>query len=105
VLTAKHHDGFTLFNSGEAYSKSNEIAGGTNISPAGRDVAREFAEAMRARGLRAGFYYSLLDWQHPDAYAMALPAYPKTERARDHARYLAYMRGHVNELLENYGPL
>jgi alpha-L-fucosidase len=105
VMTAKHHDGFTLFNSGEAYSLSNDIAGGTNISPAGRDVAREFADAMRARGLRAGFYYSLLDWQHPDAYEMALPAYSKTERTRDHTRYLAYMRGHVNELLTNYGPL
>ncbi|MFN9125270.1 MAG: alpha-L-fucosidase, partial [bacterium] len=53
----------------------------------------------------AGFYYSLLDWQHPDAYEMALPAYPKPESARDHARYLAYMRGHVDELLTNYGPL
>lgn len=105
VLTAKHHDGFTLFNSSEPYSKANDVAGGTNISPAGRDVAREFADAMRARGLRAGFYYSLLDWQHPDAYEMALPAYPKTDHARDHARYLAYMRGHVNELLANYGPL
>ncbi len=105
VLTAKHHDGFTLFNSREPYSRSNDVAGGTNISPEGRDVAREFTDAMRARGLRAGFYYSLLDWQHPDAYEMALPAYPKPERARDHARYLAYMRGHVDELLSNYGPL
>ncbi|MEY3141684.1 MAG: hypothetical protein RLY21_177 [Planctomycetota bacterium] len=105
VMTSKHHDGFTLFNSSQPYSLANDIAGGTNISPAGRDVAREFADAMRARGLRAGFYYSLLDWQHPDAYEMALPAYPKTERAREHARYLAYIRGHVDELLTNYGPL
>ena len=105
VMTAKHHDGFTLFNSSQPYSLANDIAAGTNVSPAGRDVAREFADAMRARGLRAGFYYSLLDWQHPDAYEMALPAYPKPESARDHARYLAYMRGHVDELLTNYGPL
>jgi alpha-L-fucosidase len=105
VLTSKHHDGFTLFNSKEPYSLANPIAGGTNISPQGRDVAREFADAMRARGLRPGFYYSLLDWQHPDAYEMALPGYPKDGHARDHERYKAYMRGHVNELLTNYGPL
>jgi alpha-L-fucosidase len=105
VMTSKHHDGFTLFNSKEPYSLANEIAGGTNISPAGRDVAREFADAMRARGLKAGFYYSLLDWQHPDAFEMALPGYPKDGHARDHERYRAYMRGHVNELLSNYGPL
>jgi alpha-L-fucosidase len=105
VMTSKHHDGFTLFNSSQPYSLGNSVAGGTNISPAGRDVAREFADAMRARGLKAGFYYSLLDWQHPDAYEMALPGYPKDGRARDHANYIAYMRGHVTELLSNYGPL
>ena len=105
VMTSKHHDGFTLFNSKEPYSLANDVAGGTNISPAGRDVAREFADAMRARGLKPGFYYSLLDWQHPDAYEMALPGYPKDGHARDHERYKAYMRGHVNELLAGYGDL
>jgi len=105
VMTSKHHDGFTLFNSKEPYSVGNPITVSTNISPAGRDLAREFADAMRARGLRAGFYYSLLDWQHPDAYEMALPAYPKDGHARDHERYKAYVRGHVAELLSGYGPL
>ena len=105
IMTSKHHDGFTLFNSQQPYSLANPVAGGTNISPAGRDVAREFADAMRARGLRPGFYYSLLDWQHPDAYEMALPGYPKDNHPRDHERYKAYVRGHVHELLSNYGPL
>jgi len=105
VMTSKHHDGFTLFNSKEPYSAANDVAGGTNISPKGRDVAREFADAMRARGLKPGFYYSLLDWQHPDAYEMALPAYPKPTHVREHARYLSYVRGHVNELLTGYGDL
>lgn len=105
VMTSKHHDGFTLFNSAQEYSRSNTATGGTNISPAGRDLAREFVDSMRSRGLRAGFYYSLLDWQHPDAYEMALPGYPKTPRQRDHSRYIAYVRGHVGELLGNYGPL
>jgi alpha-L-fucosidase len=105
VMTSKHHDGFTLFNSKQPYSLSNQVAGGTNISPAGRDVAREFVDAMRAKGLRPGFYYSLLDWQHPDAYEMSLPGYPKDGHARHHENYLNYIRAHVNELLENYGPL
>lgn len=105
VMTAKHHEGFTLFNSKEAYSRDNPITGGTNISPPGRDLAREFAEAMRAQGIKPGFYYSLLDWQHPDAYAMALPGYPKSDRVRDHATYKAYVRAHVDELLTGYGDL
>ncbi len=105
VMTSKHHDGFTLFNSKAEYSLANKITESTNISPPGRDMAREFAESMRSRGLRAGFYYSLLDWQHPDAYEMAIPAYPKVEHQRNHAAYIDYIRGHVNELLSNYGPL
>jgi alpha-L-fucosidase len=105
VMTSKHHDGFTLFNSKAPYSLDNAVAGGTNISPAGRDVAREFAQAMRARGIKPGFYYSLLDWQHPDAYEMALPAYPKQSQSRDHQRYRDYLRDHVNELLTGYGEL
>jgi alpha-L-fucosidase len=105
VLTSKHHDGFTLFNSKAPYSRGNPITGGTNISPPGRDLAREFADSMRSRGLRAGFYYSLLDWQHPDAYEMALPAYPRVPGPRDHAKYIDYVRTHVDELLSGYGPL
>ena len=105
VLTSKHHDGFTLFNSAETYSVGNPITLNTNVSPPGRDLAREFADAMRARGLRPGFYYSLLDWQHPDAYEMAMPAYPRPPRVRDHDAYRDYLRGHVRELLSNYGPL
>ncbi len=105
VMTAKHHEGFTLFSSKEPYSLANPITGTTNISPEGRDVAREFIDSMRSRGLRAGLYYSLLDWQHPDAFEMSLPGYPKTDRPRDHAVYRAYVRGHVKELLANYGAL
>jgi alpha-L-fucosidase len=105
VMTAKHHDGFTLFRSRQPYSLDNPVTGGTNISPPERDLAREFADAMRAVGLRPGFYYSLLDWQHPDAYEMALPAYAKPTRQRDHAVYVDYVRAHVEELLTGYGDL
>ncbi len=105
VMTSKHHDGFTLFESKQPYSLDNPVTGRTNLSPEGRDVAREFAQAMRERGIRPGFYYSLLDWQHPDAYPMALPGYPKVERVREHARYVAYVRAHVEELLTGYGDL
>lgn len=105
VMTAKHHEGFTLFRSAAAYSVANEITGGTNISPEGRDLAREFADAMRKRGLRPGFYYSLLDWQHPDAYEMALPVPPDASRPRDHGKYITYLSEHVTELLTNYGDL
>lgn len=59
VLTAKHHDGFCLFDSKLTDYKS------TN-APCGRDLVREFVDAVRAEGLRVGLYYSLIDWHHPD---------------------------------------
>ena len=59
VLTAKHHDGFCLFDSRFTDFKS------TN-TPFGRDIVREFLDAFRAEGIRVGLYFSLLDWHHPD---------------------------------------
>jgi len=103
VLTTKHHEGFTLFNSDAPYSIGNKITGGTNISPPGRDCVREYADAMRAAGLKVGFYYSLLDWQHPDAYTIALPV--PAEGERDSSLYVDYMHHHVMELLTNYGRI
>lgn len=72
IMTAKHHEGFTLFNSKHPYSLNNPVTGGTNISPQGRDLAGEFARAFRDKGLKVGFYYSLVDWQHPHAYEFVL---------------------------------
>src|SRR5699024_1855529 len=59
VLTAKHHDGFCLFDSKLTDYKS------TNTQ-CGRDLVREFLDAFRAEGIKVGLYYSLLDWHHPD---------------------------------------
>lgn len=104
VLTAKHHDGFCLFDS--------KLTDYTSVhSPCGRDMVREFVEAFRAEGLRIGLYYSLLDWHHPDypAYGDAHhpqrddPAYSRDPQAFD--RYVEYMHGQIRELLTNYGTI
>lgn len=59
VLTTKHHEGFTLFDSKFTDYKA------TNTQ-AKRDLVKEFVEAFRAEGIKVGFYYSLIDWHHPD---------------------------------------
>ena len=59
VMTTKHHDGFCLFDSQHTDYKA------TN-TPAKRDLTREYVEAFRAEGLKVGFYYSVIDWHHPD---------------------------------------
>lgn len=104
VLTAKHHEGFCLFDSEYTDYKI------TNTS-IGRDVVREFVEAFRAEGLRVGLYYSLLDWHHPH-YTVDFkhPHYKDSDAAeqnksRDFKLYTQYMRDQVTELLTKYGKI
>ncbi|MDD3334060.1 MAG: alpha-L-fucosidase [Eubacteriales bacterium] len=104
VLTAKHHDGFCLFDSALTDYKA------TN-TPCGRDLVREYLDAFRAEGIRVGLYYSLLDWRHPDYPHYGDSRHParndpsQSNEHRDWNRYLAYMHGQIRELLTNYGKL
>ncbi len=104
VLTAKHHEGFCLFDSEHTDYKI------TN-TPFGRDLVKEYVEAFRAEGLHVGLYYSLIDWHHPDFTIDALHPRRKDENAqeqdkgRDMRKYAKYMRDQVTELLTNYGKI
>lgn len=104
ILTAKHHDGFCLFDSELTDFKS------TN-TPMGRDIVREFLEAGREAGLKVGLYYSLIDWHHPDFPHHGDRYHPMrsdpaaSNEERDFERYLAYMHGQVKELCTRYGRL
>src|SRR5207253_911861 len=69
VVTAKHHDGFAMFNSKvDAYNV-------VQATPFARDPVGELADACRAEGLKLGLYYSILDWHDPDANARGLDLY------------------------------
>lgn len=104
VMTAKHHDGFCLFDSKLTDYKA------TN-TPAKRDLIAEYVEAFRAEGLRVGFYYSLLDWHHPDYPAYNDSFHPMRgneafrDRTHNFSNYVDYLHGQVKELLTNYGRI
>lgn len=104
VLTAKHHDGFCLFDSQLTDFKS------TN-SPCGRDLVREFLEAFRAEGIKVGLYFSVIDWHHSDYPHYQDMHHPMrnnpefSNENRNFDRYLEYMFGQIKELLTNYGRL
>jgi len=104
VLTAKHHDGFCLFDSALTDYKS------TN-TPIGKDLVREFVDAFRAEGLKVGLYYSLLDWHHDDYPHYGDLVHPMRDeesfrgKTHDFDRYLDYMHGQVRELLTGYGKI
>ncbi len=108
VLTSKHHEGFCLFDS--KYTDYKAVN-----TPAKRDLIKEFVNAFRAEGIRVGFYYSLIDWHHPqfpiDRLHPSRPkpesdsAYDRMNQHRDMAAYRQYMRNQITELLTNYGKI
>lgn len=91
VMTTKHHDGFCLFD-----TRLTDYC--APRQGAGRDLVREFVDAARAEGLRIGFYYSLMDWHHPDGARCATD--PAARR-----RFVDYTHGLIRELLTNYGRI
>ncbi len=91
VMTTKHHEGFCNWDT--KLTNYNAMQQGP-----GRDLVREYVEAARAEGLRVGFYYSLMDWHHPDG------ARCKTDEAA-RRRFVDYTHGLIRELMTNYGKI
>jgi len=91
VMTTKHHEGFCNFD-----TKTTDYCA-PKQGP-GRDLVKEYVEAVRAEGLHVGFYYSLMDWHHPDGARCA-----HDEDARK--RFVEYIHTHVRELMTNYGKV
>ncbi len=85
VITSKHHDGFSMFDTALADYKVTR-------TPFARDPLDELADACRDAGIGLGFYHSLLDWHHPDYDA-------------DFDAYREFLAGQVRELCTRYGPV
>ncbi len=104
VLTTKHHEGFCLWDSALTdYTSIN--------TPYGRDLVAPFVEAVRAEGLKVGFYHSLIDWHAPRLLVDGRhprrddPDAETQNVGRDMDRYREYLHGQVRELLTNYGAI
>lgn len=100
TITARHHDGFSMFASS---ATRYDIMDWT---PFGRDPMKELAAECQRQGITLFFYYSQLDWHHPDYWPRG-----RTGRATgrpdqgEWTRYLDFMDRQLEELLTNYGPL
>jgi alpha-L-fucosidase len=105
VITTKHHEGFCLWDSALTDYKA------TN-TPCGKDLLKPMVEAFRGRGLRVGFYHSLIDWHHPQ-YVIDVCNHPmrehpdreKLNKKRDQMKYADYLHGQVRELLTRFGTV
>ena len=91
VLTTRHHDGFRLFNS--------NVSDFTSVKTASkRDFVAEFVKACRERGMRIGFYYSLLDWRFPGYFNRE--KYPESFK-----EMVEQAHSQIKELMTNYGKI
>ena len=110
VLTTKHHEGFCMWDTATTDYKITKTG-------FGRDVVREFVDAFRAEGIKVGFYFSIMDWYHPD-YTVDYPhplfrriegdkkaAVDRLNANRDMDRYRKYMFDQVRELVTGYGRI
>lgn len=98
VITAKHHDGFCLYDSKVT---SYDIVDAT---PFQRDPIRELAAACQKHEIKLCFYYSQTqDWHHPNGDGND---WDYVESTKDFAGYLeTYVKPQVRELLTSYGPI
>lgn len=106
VITSKHHDGFCMFESD--YTNYNVMN-----TPYGEDIIKKWVEAFRAEGLGIGFYYSLIDWHHPDftidrvhpQSVNTQEEYDKLNKDRDMNVYRRFLKDQVREILTKYGKI
>lgn len=104
VITAKHHDGFAMYDS--AVSDYDIV----DATPYGKDPMRALADEAARQGIRLAFYYSIMDWHHPSQYVDAPDKDPTAghsqTKMRDgrKAEYVAYMKAQLHELITNYDP-
>ena len=91
VMTTRHHEGFSLWD-----SKANPY-NSVNYGPH-RDIVKEFVEACREFDLKIGFYSTCMEWHHPDS---GICAYD-TEARR---RYTQFLKDINTELLTQYGKI
>ncbi|MBE0647000.1 MAG: alpha-L-fucosidase [Bacteroidales bacterium] len=98
VITSKHHDGFCMFDTKQT---------GFNImeTPFGRDVMKDLADACRKYGLKFCFYYSIMDWHHPDYLPRRNWEKDRAADSADFIRYVSYMKQELKELLTQYGDI
>jgi alpha-L-fucosidase len=97
VLVTKSHDGWCLFD-------SRQTDFDVMATPYRRDILKPLAEACRREGLRICWYYSIIDWDHPD-YLPRRNLDKRPMSGADMDRYVAYMKLQLRELLTNYGPI
>ncbi len=97
IITSKHHDGFCMFDS--AYT-TYDVA----HAKYGKDILAMLSAACKTAGIPLGFYYSIMDWHHPDYLPRRGWEKDRPTRGADFNRYMDYAMNQVRELVTRYDP-
>ena len=100
VITSKHHDGFCLWNSDISDYDMQR-------TPYQKDLLMDLAEECKKEGIILCFYYSIMDWNHPQAQGINHPDYNHgTGPNPEFSSYVKnYMYPQLKELLTQYGEI
>ena len=101
TITSKHHDGFAMYDS--KISEYNIV----DATPYRKDIIKMLAEECQRQNIKLFFYYSQLDWHHPDYYPRGNTGKEIKGRPEhgDWDAYITYMNAQLKELLTQYGPI
>ena len=98
VITSKHHDGFCLFD-------SEETQYDIMSTPFKRDILKELSDACAKNDIVLCFYYSIMDWHHPDYQPARKWEKDRSMEGADMKEYMVYMKKQLKELLTKYGQI
>ena len=98
VITTKHHDGVALWKSGPVNVVKD--------TPAGRDLLTPFYDALRARDIKAGAYFSLIDWSHKNytGFLKDSSRYKVSDQPKRWEKFQKFNLGQIEEISTKFKP-
>jgi alpha-L-fucosidase len=100
VVTTKHHDGVALWNTNQGHYST------VKNTPAKRDVLTPFYQELRKQNIKAGAYFSLIDWSHPDypAFMKDSMRYKVKDQPAKWQKFRDFYQSQLNEVADQFKP-
>jgi alpha-L-fucosidase len=100
VITTKHHDGVALWNTNQVHYST------VKNTPAKRDLLTPFYQELRKQNIKAGAYFSLIDWSHPDypAFMKDSMRYKVKDQPAKWQKFRDFYQSQLNEVADQFKP-
>ncbi|MFD7278632.1 alpha-L-fucosidase [Streptomyces sp. NPDC059862] len=107
VITAKHHEGYAMWNSDVASFTDTTGTKEYNLhdySGYQADLLAQLKTECESRGVKFGLYYSIMDWNHSSQTANHSTVFSTMASQSARTAYIADMKAQLQELLDRYDP-